>query len=148
MVSKQSGANVRVANVNLHGLKSFTAEVGAIANGGTIDLCLGSAQGRKIGTITVPVTGSTSYVLRDSGNGDNSDIEITELKFVKAEAVLDDVSGLGTETICFVFNNPELRLASFAAEVETPSESPVVTGFSVSPSVLDSEGGEVMPKIS
>lgn len=143
VVSKQSGANVRVANVNLHGLKSFTAEVGAIANGGTIDLRLGSAQGRKIGTITVPVTGSTSYVLRDSGNGDNSDIEITELKFVKAEAVLDDVSGLGTETICFVFNNPELRLASFTAEVETPSESPVVTAFSVSPSVLDSEGGEV-----
>lgn len=143
VVSKQSGANVRIANVDLSGLKSFTAEVGAIANGGTIDLRLGSAQGRKIGTITVPVTGSTSYVLRDSGNGDNSDIEITELKFVKAEAVLDDVSGLGTETICFVFNNPELRLASFTAEVETPSESPVVTGFSVSPSVLDSEGGEV-----
>ena len=143
VVSKQVGANVRIANVDLSGLKSFTAEVGAIANGGTIDIRLGSAQGRRIGTITVPVTGPTTYVLRDSGSGDNSDIEITELKFVEAEAVLDDVSGLGTETICFVFNAPELRLASFTAEIDQSVKTPVVTGFTASPAVLGSEGGEV-----
>lgn len=123
VTSKEAGAWVAIANVNLYELTGFTAEVGAREGvSGTIDIRVGSPEGTTIGTILVPETGATTYVLEDSGNGDNSDIEITELKFVPVEAELKNTEGLGTETVYFVFNNPELRLASFTAQV---SEAPV-----------------------
>lgn len=123
VTSKWEGAWAAVANVNLYDLTSFTAEVGALEGvSGTIEIRRGSLEGQLIGTIAVPETGSTTYVLEDSGNGDNSDIEITELKFVPVKAELQDVQDLGTETIYFVFQDAELRLASFTAEV---SEQPV-----------------------
>lgn len=123
VTSKWEGAWVAIANVNLYELTGFTAEVGAREGvSGTIDIRVGSPEGTLVGTIAVPETGATTYVLEDSGNGDNSDIEITELKFVPVEAQLKNVEGLGTETVYFVFNDAELRLASFTAQV---SEQPV-----------------------
>lgn len=138
VVSKNSGAWVAVANVNLSGLESLTLEAAAKTAGGDIEIRLGSPDGQLIGTATVPVTDATTYVLENSDAGDFTGTEITELAFTEVEAALQDVSGLGNETIYFVFKAPELRLASFSAETGAPA-TVAVTGVELSDETLTLE---------
>lgn len=141
VVSKDSDAWVAVANVNLSGLESLTLEVAAKTAGGDVEIRLGSPDGQLIGTATVPVTDATTYVLENSDAGDFTGTEITELAFTEVEAALQDVSGLGNETIYFVFKAPELRLASFSAVAdELATEG--VTGVTLNKNTLTLEEGE------
>ena len=68
----------------------------------------------------MPVTQPNTYVLADSDAGDFTGTSITELSFQTVTAEPGDVSGLGNETLYFVFQAPELRLASFSAETGAP----------------------------
>ena len=120
VVSKEAGSWVAVANVNLNELKSLSMEVAAKAAGGNIEVHLGSPDGQLLATVAVPVTQPNTYVLADSDAGDFTGTSITELSFQTVTAELGDVSGLGNETLYFVFQAPELRLASFSAETGDP----------------------------
>lgn len=120
VVSKEAGSWVAVANVNLNELKSLSMEVAAKDAGGNIEVHLGSPDGQLLATVAVPVTQPSTYVLADSDAGDFTGTSITELSFQTVTAELGDVSGLGNETLYFVFQAPELRLASFSAETGDP----------------------------
>lgn len=120
VVSKEAGSWVAVANVNLNELKSLSMEVAAKDAGGNIEVHLGSPDGQLLATVAVPVTQPNTYVLADSDAGDFTGTSITELSFQTVTAELGDVSGLGNETLYFVFQAPELRLASFSAETGDP----------------------------
>lgn len=114
VVSKNKDSWVAVANVNLKSLEGMKLEVAAKDTSGTIEVHLGSPTGTLLATAEVPDTGSTTYVLENSGVENNSDIQITEQKFVTVDAKINaDVSSLSSEDLYFVFKNPELRLASF-----------------------------------
>lgn len=120
VVSKEAGSWVAVANVNLNELKSLSMEVAAKDASGNIEVHLGSPDGQLLATVAVPVTQPNTYVLADSDAGDFTGTSITELSFQTVTAELGDVSGLGNETLYFVFQAPELRLASFSAETGDP----------------------------
>lgn len=120
VVPKEAGSWVAVANVNLNELKSLSMEVAAKDAGGNIEVHLGSPDGQLLATVAVPVTQPNTYVLADSDAGDFTGTSITELSFQTVTAELGDVSGLGNETLYFVFQAPELRLASFSAETGDP----------------------------
>ena len=120
VVSKEAGSWVAVANVNLNELKSLSMEVASKDAGGNIEVHLGSPDGQLLATVAVPVTQPSTYVLADSDAGDFTGTSITELSFQTVTAELGDVSGLGNETLYFVFQAPELRLASFSAETGDP----------------------------
>ena len=119
VVSKNAGSWVAVANVNLANLEELTLEVASKDEAGSIEIHLGSPDGQLLATAQVPVTESTTYVLKDSDAGDFTGTTITEQAFETVTADLEDVSGLGNETLYFVFQNPELRLASFSAKTAT-----------------------------
>lgn len=120
VVSKEAGSWVAVANVNLNELKSLSLEVAARDQGGNIEIHLGSPDGQLLATVAVPVTQSTSYTLENSDAGDFTGTAITELAFETVSAELQDATGLTNETLYFVFQSPELRLASFSAETGAP----------------------------
>ena len=128
VVSKNAGSWVAVANVNLAGLEELTLEVAAKETSGTIEIHLDSPEGQLLATAEVPTTESTTYVLKDSDAGDFTGTTITEQAFTNVTAKLEDVADLGNETLYFVFQNPELRLASFSAKTAAVA----VTGVKLS----------------
>ena len=128
VVSKTAGSWVAVANVNLAGLEELTLEVAAKETSGTIEIHLDSPDGQLLATAEVPTTESTTYVLEDSDAGDFTGTTITEQAFTNVTAKLENVADLGNETLYFVFQNPELRLASFSAKTAAVA----VTGVKLS----------------
>ncbi len=112
VVSKTAGAWVGIANVNLDGANHFTFEVASKDAAGTIEVRLDSPTGALLATVNVPVTGPVTYDLRDSGAGDNAPVEITELDFTDVTAAFE-TQVTGAHDIYLVFQQPELRVASF-----------------------------------